>query len=222
MRKSSILWITLLVICSFFMFSLSISANDLTDDVKKEQRFSMVANEEQLKTLNSLYGTDISYGELIEKVYPEALKDIPDEILADMYKTKQQWPSEDIANNDLSKSISPNKEQKLFICVTHDSDIDANSVQIDYSSESEVALPLGGYDLPYMSVLTGLEREGDGVLRSKLEYGYWVSDISASNSYYIPSSGNYRTFGTHTGQFPAGYNPSFYTFNTNTSWEEIE
>jgi len=57
--------------------------------------FKATANEKQLETLNRLYNTDITFGELVEAVYPEALAHIPERTLQNMYKTKVTWPNQD-------------------------------------------------------------------------------------------------------------------------------
>ena len=57
--------------------------------------FQATADEKQLETLNRLYNTDISFGEMVEAVYPEALEYIPEQTLQNMYKTKVIWPNQD-------------------------------------------------------------------------------------------------------------------------------
>ena len=57
--------------------------------------FKATADEKQLETLNSLYNTDISFGELVEAVYPEALEYIPEQELKNMYNAKVIWPNQD-------------------------------------------------------------------------------------------------------------------------------
>jgi len=61
--------------------------------------FKATANEKQLETLNRLYNTDISFGELLEAVYPEALAHVPEQSLQNMYKTKVIWPNQDTLSN---------------------------------------------------------------------------------------------------------------------------
>ncbi|MGI5823172.1 MAG: M56 family metallopeptidase [Dethiobacteria bacterium] len=64
------------------------------DNVSKNGYFSAIANEKQLEVLNELYDTDISFGELTEAVYPEALTHIPEQSLQYLYESMVAWPDE--------------------------------------------------------------------------------------------------------------------------------
>jgi beta-lactamase regulating signal transducer with metallopeptidase domain len=64
------------------------------DNISKNGYFSATANEKQLEILNELYNTDISFGELTEAVYPEALAHIPEQALRHLYESKVIWPDE--------------------------------------------------------------------------------------------------------------------------------
>ncbi len=68
-------------------------------------RFKAIANEKQLETLNRLYNTDISFGELVEAAYPEAMEYIPAQALQNMYKTKVIWPNQDTPSSTESTTI---------------------------------------------------------------------------------------------------------------------
>jgi hypothetical protein len=50
-----------------------------------------VAGEKQLELLNQLRGTNISFGELIEKVFPKVVKYIPKNAMKLMKKQKMSW-----------------------------------------------------------------------------------------------------------------------------------
>lgn len=55
--------------------------------------FSSTADAEQLDRLNQLRKTDITFGELITDVFPEALRHIPSEALEFLNTTKIVWPN---------------------------------------------------------------------------------------------------------------------------------
>jgi len=55
-------------------------------------RHSFSANEEQLEMINQLWGQDITIGEFLEKVSPEALVNAPEEMNKHRYATKMNWP----------------------------------------------------------------------------------------------------------------------------------
>jgi len=59
---------------------------------KQTYRYSFSANEEQLEMINQLWGQDITIGEFLEKVMPEALVDAPEEMNKHRYATKMNWP----------------------------------------------------------------------------------------------------------------------------------
>ena len=59
---------------------------------------------DQMKLINSLWGSDISVGEYMEKVHPEHLVGVPDDVKKDMYKHKMIWP--DGNNKDRISALS--------------------------------------------------------------------------------------------------------------------
>jgi len=52
------------------------------------------ATPEQIQLINELWGSDITIGEYMEKVHPEHLVDVPDDVKKDMYQRKMHWPDE--------------------------------------------------------------------------------------------------------------------------------
>lgn len=179
--------------------------------------FKAVADERQLETLNSLYNTDISFGELIETVYPEALKHIPEPALKDMYNTKVIWPDEDTRSSIETTSQQADINPRQVILVGHESNISAGQT-INFDSGSRVWLPTPFYRIPYMSALSTLERQGVGIVASALEFDTDIYGISASGSYRNPPSGNYRTVGYHAGTYPPNHTPPGYSKTTATGW----
>lgn len=61
--------------------------------------FQTAADENQLESLNHLYNTDISFGELMEAVYPKALEHIKEQEIKNMYNTKITWPDQNTSPN---------------------------------------------------------------------------------------------------------------------------
>lgn len=56
------------------------------------QGYSFTANESQMEVLNEIYGTDISMGEFMAKVFPESLDVLPRDTLIRYYMTPMIWP----------------------------------------------------------------------------------------------------------------------------------
>jgi hypothetical protein len=71
----------------------TVDVNVAADDERTQtHRHSFSANEEQLEMINQLWGQDITIGEFLEKVMPEALVDAPEEMNKHRYATKMNWP----------------------------------------------------------------------------------------------------------------------------------
>lgn len=111
--------LTLLVASAGLVAAYAVSENliisNMTTDTTIEAianddgigHFQATADEKQLEILNHLYNTDISYGELLEAVYPEALEHMSDQDLQNIYKTKVIWPNE----NTPSSAVTTTRKQ---------------------------------------------------------------------------------------------------------------
>jgi hypothetical protein len=215
-NKKIIILVT--VLCLSLFATSVVLAQDIT--ATKGGHFKVTADAKQLETLNSLYNTDISFGELIEAVYPETLEYIPDQELKNMYNTKVIWPSQDTpSGSETTAQQADSKDSKSVIIVGHESNLSTGQT-IDFDSGSRVWSPNPYYRIPYMTVLTALEREGTGIVISAFEGDSNVYEISASGSYSNPPSDDYRTVGIHVGTYPSGYVPSSYAAESVTSWKE--
>jgi hypothetical protein len=71
--------------------TVSVSVNPITEQ-NRTRGHSISANEEQLEIMNQLVGQDLTIGEFYEKVFPEVLEDMPEEIAEHLYATKMIWP----------------------------------------------------------------------------------------------------------------------------------
>jgi hypothetical protein len=92
-----------LVLCSALLLPFAFGADPVKD---KSGHFKMTANDEQLERLNSLQGKNVSYGEVIRTVYPEAVKSIPAEVLENMDNTPMQWIAKDAAQFGITTTQS--------------------------------------------------------------------------------------------------------------------
>lgn len=207
---------------SLLTASVAFAQNNI---ITKGGHFKATADEKQLETLNRLYNTDISFGELVEAVYPEALKHIPESALQNMYKTKVIWQNQDTPSNTTtttqqsSDSSQTGVTPQQVIAVGHESNISTGQT-IDFDSGSRVWLPYPTYRIPYMAVLSTLEREGVGIVASAFESDTNTYSVSASSSYSNPPSDNYRTVGYHYGDYPPNHVPPSYSTQTSTSWQQ--
>lgn len=223
--------VLILVLCLTLLMSSFVLAKNDTEC----QTFSMVANDDQLKILNDLYGKDISYGELVEKVYPAALERTPANVLKNMYKAKFEWP--DVNSQSSSKTSNSSKRvnenfmidveaddmtPRIDVGVGNESNISIGENKIDYDSGSRVWLPYPTYTIPHMSVTSILVRDGYGAVASQYKSDSNCYGISASGTHYFPSEGRYQTQGFHYGEFPVGANPPNYMVSTNSRWVDYE
>ena len=109
-------------------------------------------------------------------------------------------------------------QPKFIIVEAHNSDIDAEWPDIDFSSSSRVWLPHPWYKLPYMAVYSYLWYE-DGTMKDfEFDQGSNVYEVEASDSYSTTTAGNYRVIGVHYGTHPPGSTPPGYAADTPKDW----
>jgi len=144
MNKRIIILVT--VLCLTLFTTSVVLAQDIT--TPKGGHFKVTADAKQLETLNSLYNTDISFGELIEAVYPETLEYIPEQELKNMYNTKIIWPSQDTPSSSQTTAQKADiKDSKSVIIVGHESNLSTGHT-IDFDSGSRVWSPSPYYIIP--------------------------------------------------------------------------
>jgi hypothetical protein len=209
--------------------TVSVSVNPATEQ-KQSRGHSISANEEQLEMINQMVGENITMGELMEKVFPEVMEDMPEEIAEGFYATKMVWPDpfepprrEDHLQAVMTKAFKSASEvqPKYEILVHHYSNMDAEWPDIDFSSTSRVWLPHPWFSLPSMAVQSYLWYQ-DGSLKD-FEYasGTDVYEVEASGSYSTSTAGNYRVTGYHRGTYPPGADPPEYSVRSQTDWTYV-
>ncbi len=209
--------------------TVSVTVNPATEQ-NQSRCHSISANVEQLETIKQLWGQDITIGEFMEKVTPEVLEDMPEEIAEHFYKTKMIWPdpleparAEDHPQAVVTEAFKPASESadvqpRIVILVRHYSTIGAEWPDIDFKSWSRVWLPHPWYRLPYMAVWSGLYYQDGSLKDFEFDDGYGVYMVEASGSYSTSTAGNYRVIGQHSGAYPPGYEPPGYYVVTPTDW----
>ena len=229
MRKYKIVTVLILAFCMMLTLSMSVFAEQ-KDKENSKQHFRMVANKNQIKILQSLYKKDVSYGELVEKVYPEALEHISDKVLEQMYKTKVNWKNENPQSTQYSESTSYGTSQStdigirspyvLLQGVEHESTITKGSGYITHTSRSTVVQPFG-LKIPSMTVISMLVQDDVGTVASEIDTGAndWnVFAPTPPKPYNYPLRGKfYYTLGSHFGEYLPGSTPATYSIGTNTA-----
>jgi len=225
MKKHKISIMMILTLCITLFFSMGAFAQKEVDPNAKH--FRMVADNNQIRILQNLYQKDISYGELVEQVYPEALSHISEKVLKEMYQTKVNWNNENSEMTQGSSTYSDDSTDKstrsAYIIVQgiqHYSQIAKGSGYITYNSGSIVVEPYG-LQMPIMTVITMLIQDGVGAVASSIdtaENHFQVFAPTPPDPYDYPLSGKvYYTQGSHFGQYLPGSDPATYSINTNTS-----
>ncbi len=192
------------------------------DDIRKGHSFT--ANEKQLKIINELDGKDITEGEFLEKVFPEALEDMPKETKDFLYRQPHKGTA--TMENTAFAQKSPDRMQAMAaligIVVHPESYInqDIFTAKVSFKSDSQVWLPYPWFTMPYMSVGSELRRDNNVVYGLDYKNAYNVYYVKAGYSLYV-TTGNYKTKGGHISQAPPGYWPPSQTMFTETGWLHI-
>lgn len=196
--------VLIMVLCMTAFMTPAVFANEVTEG---EGIMEITADKEHLNILINLRGTEVSYGEVIEKVYPEALKEIPKFVLNNMYNTPMNWSNS--FNNQVIEEDTSDITRGWFY-VNGFSQIGASGDNVRFKSYHTATNDYGALvEMPYMSVLSSLLYYDDTVVKSKFASGTDISSITTSNQYYQNApSGEYLTEGFHYVDFPDGTIPS--------------
>jgi len=62
-------------------------------EIEPEHYWRVQANEEQLQRIRELWGKDMTVGEFLEEVYPQALNEMPKDIVRFLFRLKVNWPT---------------------------------------------------------------------------------------------------------------------------------
>ncbi len=206
MVKRNLITILVLALCISISFSLSSFAD--TGIVSEPESFRITADDEALKILNELDGTDISYGELITKVYPEIVKYIPVDLLEYMYneKVKKVNPYSGPLADKSDNYIDPLADIPGLLAFT--STLTAGSGNLYYSSTTQVVFPYVPF--PNLLALSQLRAEDGTILAEVIESLDNTYAVMASNYFYSPVQGRkYYVTGTHFAKSPPNVTPPY-------------
>ena len=190
-----------------------------------KQGHSFTANEEQLKIYNELKGEHITTGEFLEKVFPDALSDMPESTKQFIFQ--QPFICSEDQTTDLSVNEFADEPQLLDVpppIVVHpESSLSQRlfSMTVDFESNSRVWLPNPWYTIPYMSVASDLKKDNGITYALDYKDGYNVYEMKAGFAYTVLSSGNYKTTGGHIAEVGPLYIPPAQTYFTDTGWKNI-
>lgn len=183
-----------------------------------------ITEKERLELANELWGTDITYGEYIEQLFPEAYDKSPDAATKSYYDMKVAWmdPSAEAPDSEQTFTATSELTRSVYFGVA-DSELDYDGSEITYKTWQRMVLPTPYTRIPSMSVLTQLWRyDGDEeIVGIKFESENNVYKLEAEGTYDYSSSAYYRVIGQYSGVFPAGVTPPSYNGVSSTDWEYV-
>ncbi|MFA5331085.1 MAG: hypothetical protein WC342_01795 [Methanoregula sp.] len=141
------------------------------------------ATPEQLEKINALWGTDITIGEYMEKVHPEHLVDISDDVKKIMDQRKMIWPDE---KNEMRFAQLSRLATTLTVSCTISK---VSSTRIDYSGKSQLSSGVATYIYNEAFVVNAANTKVDSTSASTQA----ANSVSTINKmYFWPPNGNYH------------------------------
>lgn len=184
-----------------------------------------MTDEERLELANKLWGTDITYGEYIGQLFPEAYEKSPDTTTKAYYDMKVVWmdPSEESSDSKHRFSGSTGEKDIPYAGIG-DAELDYDGSEITYKIWSRMVFPTSYTVIPSMSVLEHLWRD-DGnnqeIVGIEFESENNVYKIEAEDTYDYSSPDYYRVIGQYSGVFPTGVVPQTFSGVDSTNWEYV-
>ncbi|NPE29190.1 hypothetical protein HNV12_14760 [Methanococcoides sp. SA1] len=173
----------------------------------KEKSYTFSSDVSKQSTLKEMYGTDVSKGEYIEAVFPEALEVLPKETVARFYETPMIWPEETSVTKDGVTSFTEPTEYAatasgVTYLLNYVSDIEQKtSSSLTYSSKTTVKYPVGA-SIPEIDVFSYLWKNGDtSPMDSSFKISFFTDEVEVSTDYSV-LYGTYFTKGTHHNVMP--------------------
>lgn len=190
----------------------------------KENSFSLT-DEEKIELANKLWGTDITYGEYIEQVFPDAYEKSPDTPTKTFYDMKVIWmdPSAEVSESKQIFTATGEDTKSVPYLGVADSELSYASSKITYKTWQRMVLPTPYTRIPSMTILTHLWRDNGNteIIGIKYAQGSNVYSLEAKNTYSNPAPAYYRVIDQYSGVFPSGVTPPGYNGVSSTDWVYI-
>lgn len=135
--------------------------------------------------INDLWGSDITIGEYMEKVHPEHLVGVPDDVKKEMYQRKMNWPEEE--NNNAISSIS-NQVKSILATLTVTGYATPFSNRVEFTSTALCSDPAS-----YIYVDSFLKNAADSSIGSCSASSHdYINRVTCSNMVTWPAAGYYH------------------------------
>jgi hypothetical protein len=145
------------------------------------------ATQDQVKKINELWGSDITIGEYMEKVHPEQLVGVSDDVKNEMYKRKMHWPD---GKGETTNSVSADGIQSALatLGVTGSLTIYTNHIQFTSTATCSQAAS-------YIYVESFLENSAGSTVGSTSASSHdGLTTVTCSNGVYWPAAGDYHVY----------------------------
>jgi len=143
------------------------------------------ATPDQVKMINDLWGSDITIGEYMEKVHPEHLVGVPDDVKKELYQRKMNWPEEE--NNNAISSIS-NQVKSILAILTVTGYATPLSNRVSFTSTATCSQAAS-----YIYVDSFLKNSADSsVGNCAVSSQNGISSVTCSGTVISPAAGNYH------------------------------
>ena len=193
-----------------------------------DQTGSTRISEEKIEVLRQLWGQDVSMGQVLEQVFPQALEGKSKDQVERLYEIKMVWPDPEgdypqsvKLRGTFKRDVVP-LETLPYYYIDCKSYIDARQEpRIDFGSSNRTLLPHPWYRFPYMAVWSYLWYETGQLVWCAFADGENVYEVCAEDWYYATREGYYRVTGLHYVELPPGNNPPSQTTSTATRWVHV-
>ncbi|MDK2892222.1 hypothetical protein [Methanohalophilus sp.] len=178
----------------------NVSAKVVPISALKEISYTFTMDESKEQTLKEVYGTDITKGEFLEAIFPEALDVLPEETLSRFYKTPMTWPEDE----RITTSLQPKEQSRgQYYEMQYTSWIDALSTsEVKFRSRTRVVYPSTATKLPEIDVFSYLWLNGaSSPMDSKYKLAVFASSVDVSKERTV-NPGFYFTKGFHHALLP--------------------
>jgi hypothetical protein len=137
---------------------------------------------EQVDLINKLWGSDITIGEYMEKVHPEHLVDVPDDVKKNMYQRKMIWPDD----NEETKIAELSRLTSLTVTGRIQK---YSSTQIIYGGKAKLSSGTASYIYVEAFLVNAADSQVDSTAASARSAG---SVDTGDKMYFWPADGSYH------------------------------
>ena len=172
------------------------------------------------KIVHSLWGSDITAGELLQLTWPDLLNTMPQSL----WNTKVTWGESEMVFQrkeavTLKNSHESEPGKSLFIYVNCTNAISASGRNVYFGASNTVTYP-PFLHMPYMSVSAELNKIGGFQVGFTADDGYDVWRVTTNDTTDVEGQASYQTVSYHYAVAPVGYDPptQFTVRESRTIW----